>query len=152
MDGGLINLRRKRDTALRRYLRAKENSPISKLNVTFEKEYETLRNNSNARSTLAQNDFMHTKISHVLDTNKNGVWRKLRNIGLLPQQREELHGALNSHFASVSTTDARVTGECNKVISQASEDGFRFSAVNANDVFLAVAHLSTQGRGSEIIP
>ena len=42
--------------------------------------------------------------------------------------------------------------KCNEVISQASEDGFRFSAVNANDVVLAVAHFSTQARGSDGIP
>ena len=81
---------------------------------------------------------MQTKISHALDTNKNGVWCELRNLGLLPQQRKELQGiepdALNTHFASVSTTDARVTDECEEGIPQASEDGFRFSAVNANDV------------------
>ena len=107
---------------------------------------------------LARDAFTQTKISHALDTNKNGVWRELRNLGLLPQQeqRVELHGiepnALNSHFASVSTTDAHVSDECNEVISQASEDGFRFSAVDANDVVLAVAHFSTQARGSDGIP
>ena len=42
--------------------------------------------------------------------------------------------------------------ECNEVISQASEDGFRFSAVNANDVVSAVAYFSTQARGSDGIP
>ena len=67
-----------------------------------------------------------------------------------PQQRKELHGieldAFNSHFASVSTTDARVTDECNEVISQASR------LANANDVVLTVAHFSTQARGSDGIP
>ena len=81
------------------------------------------------------------------------VWRELRNLGLLPKQQEELHGiepeSLNSHFASVSTTDARVSEECSEVISQAKEDCFRFSAVSANDVVLAVAHFSTQARGSD---
>ena len=81
---------------------------------------------------------MQTKISHALDTIKNEVWRELRNLGLLPQQRQELHGiepdALDLHSASVSTTDAHVSDECNEDISQASEDGFRFSAVDANDV------------------
>ena len=74
---------------------------------------------------LARDAFMQTKISHALDTNKNGVWRELRNLDLLPQQRVELPGiepnALNSHFASVSTTDAHVSDECNEVISQASD-------------------------------
>ena len=57
---------------------------------------------------------------------------------MLPQQRKELHGitpdALNSHFASVSTTDTRVSDECFEVISKASEDGFRFTEVDFNDV------------------
>ena len=60
--------------------------------------------------------------------------------------------ALNLHFASVSTTDALVTKECNDVISQATEDGFSFSVVNANDFVLAVSHFSTQARGSDSIP
>ena len=141
---------------LRRYVRARANNPHSEMTTKLEKEYEVLRNACNTRSTLAQDAFMQTKISHALDTNKNGVWRELRNLGLLPQQREELHGiepdAFNTHFASVSTTDARVTDECNEVISQASEDGFRFSAVNANDVVLALVHFSTQARGSDGIP
>ena len=123
------------------------------MTTKLEKEYEVLRNDFNTRFTLARDAFMQTKISNALDTNKNGMWRELRNLGLLPQQRKKLNGieldALNSHFASVSTTDARVTDEWNEVISQASEDGFRFSAVNANDVVLAVAHLSTQARGSD---
>ena len=138
------------------YRRARENNPNSELTSTFEKKYETLHNDFNARSTLARNAFMQTKIWYALDTNKNGMWRELRNLGLLPQQCEELHAieldVSNSHFASVSTTEERVTDECNEAISQASEDGFQFSAVNANDVVLAVAHFSTQARGSDGIP
>ena len=45
-----------------------------------------------------------------------------------------------------------MTDECNEVISHASEDGFRFSPFNANDVVLAVAHFSTQATGSDGIP
>ena len=107
-----------------------------------------MRDDFNARSALARNAFMQTEISHALDNNTNGVRRKLRNLGRLPKQLEEL----NSHFASVSTTDTCVIEECNEGISQASEDGFQFSAMNANDVVLAVAHFSTQTRGSEGIP
>ena len=122
----------------------------------LQKEFEALRNDFNARFMVAQDAFMQTKISHALDTNKNGAWRELRNLSLLPQQCEELHGiepdALNSHFAPVSTTDAHVSDEYNEVISQTSEDGFRFSAVDANDVVLAVARFSTQARGSDGIP
>ena len=65
---------------------------------------------------------------------------------------DSLYLFYHSPFASVSTTDARVSEECSEVISQASEDGFRFSAVSANDVVLAVAHFSTQARGSDGIP
>ena len=94
---------------------------------------------------------MQTKIAHALDNKKNGAWCELQNLSLLPKQQEELHGIepdyLNSHSASVSTIDARVSDECNEGISQASEDGFRFSAVNVNDDVLAV-HFSTKARGS----
>ena len=108
----MTNLRRKQDTSLRHYLRARANDPHSE---------------------------MIMKILHALDTNKNDVCRELRYLGLLPQQCEELHGieldALNSHFASVSTTDASVSYEGNEDISQASENGFRFSAEDANEMF-----------------
>ena len=156
LDAGMISLRRKRNTALRSYLRARINNPHSEMTIKLKTEYEVLRNDFNARSMLARDAFMQSKISHILDTNKNCVWRELGNLGLLPQQRVEFHDtdpdALNSHLASVFTTDAHVSDECNEVISQASEDGFRFSAVHANDVVLAVAHFSTQARGSDVNP
>ena len=83
-----------------------QHNPHSEMTTKLEKEYEVLRDDFNTHFTLARDAFMQTKISHALDTNKNGAWRELRNLGLLPQQREELHGiepdALNSHFASVS--------------------------------------------------
>ena len=84
LDGGMISLRRKRDTALRRYLRARTNNPHSEMTMKLEKEYEVLRNDFNARSMLTQHAFMQTKISHALGTNKNGVWRELRYLRLLP--------------------------------------------------------------------
>ena len=102
LDCSLINLRRKRDTASRRHLRARVNYPHSEMTTKLEKKYEVLRDDFNTRSTLAQDAFMQTKISHALDTNKNCVWCELKNLGLLPQQREKLHGiepdALNSHL------------------------------------------------------
>ena len=75
---------------------------------------------------------------HALDTNINGVWL----------HRIESY-ALNSHFASVSTADGRVSDEYNVVIFQANEDDFWFSVVDANDIVLAVAHFSTKARGNE---
>ena len=75
LDSSLINLRRKRDTALRRPLRARAYNPHSEMTTKLEKEYEVQRNDFNARSMLARDAFMQTKISHALDTNKNGVWR-----------------------------------------------------------------------------
>ena len=87
------------------------------MTMKLEKEYEVLSNDFNACSMFARDAFMQTKISHALDTNKNGVWHELRNLGLLPKQRVELHGikpdALNLHFAPVSTTDTHVSDECN---------------------------------------
>ena len=83
LDGGLSNLRRKRDTASRCYLRARANNPYSEMTKKLQKEFEALRNDFNARSTVARDALMQTKISHALDTNKNGVWRELRYLGLL---------------------------------------------------------------------
>ena len=119
MDAALISLRRRRDALLRRYLRTKVARHLY--------DYEHLRDEFNVRYEQARNAFMQTRISHALDTNSNGVWRELRNLGLLPKQREELHGIapdiLNSHFASISTTDARMNEECFDIISKASENG-----------------------------
>ena len=144
LDVCMINLCRKRDTALRSYLRARANNLHSEMTTKLEKEFEVLRKDFNARCTLGRDAFMQTKIKHALDTIKNEVWRELRNLGFLPQQREDLDDiepdALNLHFASVSMTDAHVSDECNEVISQASEDCYWFSAVDANDVVSAVAH------------
>ena len=50
-----------------------------------------------------------------------------------------------------STTDTRVSDECFDVISKASEDGFRFTEVDFNDVVFAAAHFSRQARGSDVI-
>ena len=145
MDDVLIGLHRKRDSALRRYLRTKL--------IKYRDEYVHLRDEFNVLNEQARNTFMQTKILNALDENSIGVWRELRNLGLLPKQREELHGiapgALNSHFASVSTTNTQVNEECFDVISKASEDGFRFTPVDFNDVVLAVAHFSTQARGTD---
>ena len=44
-------------------------------------------------------------------------------------------------------TNTRVSEECFDVISKASENGFRFTPVDFNDVVLAVAHFSTQAKG-----
>ena len=143
MDSALIGLRRKRDAALRRYLRTK----VDRHND----EYARLHDEYNPRNEEARNGFMQTRIAHVLDSNSNGVWRELCNLDLLPQECEELHGiipdTLNFHFASVSTTDARVSDECFDVNSKASKNGFRFSEVDFNDVVLAVTHFSPQASG-----
>ena len=147
MDDALISLRRRRNAVLRRYLRTRLDKHCVK--------YTQLRDEYNMRFEESRNNFMQTKIADAVENNSNGVWQELRNLGLLPQQREELHGItpddLNSHFASVSTTNTRVREECFDVISKASENGFRFSPVDFNDVVLAVAHFSTQARGSDAI-
>ena len=77
-----------------------------------------MRDKYNVLNEEARNTFMQTKISNALDENSNGVWCELRNLGLLPQQREELHdiapdalNSIHSHFASVSTTNTRVKEE-----------------------------------------
>ena len=145
MNAGLISLRCKRVAALRKCRRSRKEKHC--------REFERLSEEFNSRSALARDAFMQTKILHALYNNRKGVLRELQNLGLLPKQKDELHGiepdSLNSHFASVSTTNARVSEECSKVISQASEDGFLFSAGSANDVILAVAHFSTQARPSD---
>ena len=62
--------------------------------------------------------------------NETGALLWLAMLLCRPKQREELHGveldSLNSNFTSVSTTDSRVSQECNEVISQASYDRFWF--------------------------
>ena len=126
MDAGLVSLRCKRVAALNRRSR-KENHC---------KEFGWSTEEFNLRSALARDAFLQTKISHALESSRNGVWRELRNLGLLPKQQELLGiepDSLNSHFDSVSATDARVREKYSEVILQAREDGFRFFAVSPND-------------------
>ena len=98
-------------------LRCKRIAALRKLGEAERKSIEKcLSKEFIPRSALTRDAFMETKISQVLEINRNGVWRELQNLGLLPKQQEELHGiepdSLNSHFASVTTTDARVSEEC----------------------------------------
>ena len=66
LDGGSINLRHEWDTASRRYLHARANNPHSEM--TKKLHNEALRNDFNARSTVARVVFLQTKISHAFDT------------------------------------------------------------------------------------
>ena len=59
LDSSLINLRRKRYTSLRRYLRARANNPHSEMTDQLVKEYKVLHNDFNARSILDRDAF-HT--------------------------------------------------------------------------------------------
>ena len=103
MNAGLISLRCKRVAARRKCWRSRKEKHY--------KEFERLSEEFNSRSAMARDAFMQTRISHALDSNRNGVWRELRILGLLPKQQEELHD-----FASViSTTDTRVSEEFNGV-------------------------------------
>ena len=81
----------------------------------------------------------------------------MRNLGLLPKQKqEELHGftpgELNSHFTGISISPLENLEEAMDIISPASEDGFSCKPININDVVLAITYFSSQARGVDEIP
>ena len=101
----------------------------------LQKEIEALRIDLNATSTAARYPLLQAKILNALDTKKNGVWRKLRDFGLLPQQREELHGiGLMSASKSFHKPMRKASGSLQWMLT------------------MTVVRFSTQAIGSDGIP
>ena len=102
---------------------------------------------------MARCAFMHNKINDVLDSNKN-FWKELRNLGLLPENSDALHGfmtdKLNYHITSSISTHEDLQGMQQKLQNPPLED-FSFQPVSENDVALAVSHFKTQARGKDDI-
>ena len=148
MTQEIQELTKSRDATLRRYLRTRQ--------TTYMGEFNQLRDRVNLLSEQARRQFYQEKISYALDHNPNGVWHDLRKLGLLRKESQSLHGmapeALNAHFASVSTSASESSANYNEVLSQATDDGFKFKEIDFSDVVLAVKHFSTQARGSDEIP
>ena len=88
--------------------------------------------------------------------NQQDISRELRHLGLLPSPKKDLHGFslddLNSHFARVSFSQTENLTEIDKIIDNASQDGFKFKEVTLSEVILAVAHFSSQATGTDGIP
>ena len=118
MSEEIQDLIKKGDATLRRLLRTTR--------TRYRDEYAQLRDRINFEQ--ARRDFYQEKISYALDHNPNGVWHDLRKLGLLPQESQSLHGialeALNTHFASVSTSASDSSANYNEVLSQATDDGY----------------------------
>ena len=96
---------------------------------------------------------MHTKKEEV--ENKN-VWKELRNLGLLPFPRLELHGftteKINSYFLSSSISPNKEYLNAHNVIYSASTNGFPFYPVRVNKVILVVPLFKSQIKGEDGIP
>ena len=60
LDGGMIDLRRETDTALRCFLSARAFKSHSDMNTKLQKEFETPHNEFNACSMLARDFFTNT--------------------------------------------------------------------------------------------
>ena len=58
-------------------------------------------------SEIAQNTFIRARLDEAIDNNRD-IWREMRQLGLLPTPRSDLHGFspddLNRYFAGVSTS------------------------------------------------
>ena len=104
---------------------------------------------------IAHNTFIRARLDEAIDNNRD-IWRELRQLGLLPTPRSDLHGFspddLNTYFAGVSTSFTENIEETSELIDSASSSGFSFTEVTLNDVILAVAHFSSQATGSDGIP
>ena len=140
----LIN---KRKAIERRYNKSKNAVLLNELILLSDKIEDT--------SELARNSFYQDHIDNALN-NKQDIWRELRHLGLLPTPKSDLHGFslddLNSYFAGVSTSPTENLNSVEKIISDASTDGFKFTEVSLNDVILAVAHFNSQATGDDDIP
>ena len=99
IDDNLQFLKNKRKTIERRYLNSKNTSLLDEL-LRITEEIETL-------SETAHNEFIRTKLDEAIDNNCD-IWREMRNLGLIPTPRNDLHGfsldTLNAYFAGVSTS------------------------------------------------
>ena len=99
--------------------------------------------------------YMHTKIEEAIGKNKN-VWKEIRNLGLLPSPRAELHGftteEIKSYFASISISPNEEYSYAHNIINSASTNEFSFKLVTVNDVILAVSHFKSQAKGEDEIP
>ena len=82
--------------------------------------------------------------------------RNLRNLGLIPSPKAELHGftteEINSYFASVFISPNEEYPYAHNIINSASSNGFSFKPVTVNDVILAVSHIESQGKDEDGIP
>ena len=97
IDPELSLLINKRKATERRYLRSKNPLlAIELLKLTEEIE---------SSSKTAHNVFLHNRLEETLDNNQD-IWREMRNLGLLPSPKNELHGFspndINAYFAGVS--------------------------------------------------
>ena len=81
---------------------------------------------------------MHTKIKEAIGENKN-VWKELRNLGLLPSPKAELHEfiteEINSYFASIYISPNEEYSYAHNIINAASANGFSFNPLVPNRSF-----------------
>ena len=147
IDSELQLLFKKRKATERRYLRTK--------NVTLLRDLLTLSDEVEALSEAARNNYYREQIADALDNGKD-IWRELRNLGLLPTPKSDLHGFspndINSFFAGVSHSPTENLNDIEDLINTASSDGFNFTEVTLNDVILAIKHFSSQATGDDGIP
>ena len=147
MNDELDSLKRKRKSIERRYLNSKDVSLLNEL-LQLTEEIETL-------SEAAHNDFICSRLDDAIENNRD-IWREMKNLGLLPTPRSDLHGFplndLNTYFAGISTSQSENLDNVSEMINSASHNGFNFREVTLNDVILAVSHLSSQATGTDGIP
>ena len=77
-------------------------------------EFLRLSNEVEVCISQERNSYLHKQLTDVLDANK-GIWKEMRNLGLLPKRKEEnLHGCtptqLNTHFAGISLSPVENIG------------------------------------------
>ena len=107
------------------------------------------------RTEDVRNAISKNQISKALDEEKN-IWKKLQHLGFIPKPKEVLYGfspnELNSHFWGVSVSSLKETVDADKILENASQDGFKFKPVTSNDVILAIFHFFSEARGEDKIP
>ena len=80
------------------------------------------------KSVIPSYTYIFQTLDKTLDENKT-IWKKMRNLGLLPQRKEnDLHGfkpgKLNAHFAGIAVSSLESIEEAMDIILPSSEEAF----------------------------
>lgn len=146
IDDNIKFLRRRRDATYRRYKRTNDSLLLD--------QYLHLRKQTDELTEKARTDYIHNKLYSI--TNSAALWKELRNLGLIPKPKDDLHGFslrdLNVHFTSISVSDSESQEQRDHIIQDAPLEGFKFRDITLLELKNAISHFSSQAIGVDGVP